>query len=104
MNLIEPPSYTPAQQALFQIQYLHADALRQLADATKRVFATMWHNPEVSRAEMAAALGTNAASAFATHAATVAYLLGRDASLLSPEDYTPPQAYTLHEDGTLTLN
>ena len=103
MNLITPPTLTTAQEALLTMQQLNSEGLRDLAEKTKRAFALFWHNDRASREEMAAAIGTHAGAAFAAHAATVQFLLTQDASLLSPADYTPPQAYTLHNDGSLTL-
>lgn len=103
MNLILLPSLSPAQEALLTMQQLHSEGLAELANKTKRAFDLMWHNERATPAEMAAALGTNAAACFAAHATTVAFILAADASLLAPADYTPPMDYTLNQDGTLTI-
>lgn len=103
MTLIPSSSFSPVQAALASMQALRVDGLQQLADNTRRAFKLMRHNSEASREEMAAALGSNANAAFEEHAATVAFLLAREPGILAPDDYTPPQAYTLNQDGTLTL-
>jgi hypothetical protein len=103
MNLITPLTLTAPQEALLTIQQLNSEGLQELAEKTKRAFALFWHNERATRAEMAAAIGPNAGAAFAAHAATVQFLLSQDASLLSPADYTPPQAYTINQDGTISL-
>lgn len=103
MNLIASSSLTAVQASLASMQALRTDGLQQLADATRRAFRLMWHNPDATPAQMAAALGTNAAAAFARHAATVQFLLSQRPGILAPEDYTPPLAYQLENDGSLTL-
>jgi hypothetical protein len=103
MQLITPPIFTAPQEALLTIQQLNREGLQELAEKCKRAFALFWHNERATREEMAAAIGPNAGTAFAAHAATVQFLLTQDASLLSPADYTPPQAYILNQDGTITL-
>lgn len=103
MQLFTPAALTPAQEALVTMQQLDAEGLETLANKTKRAFDLMWRNDRATPAEMAEALGTNAAACFEAHAATVQFLLSRDPSLLAPEDYTPPVDYTLNQDGSLTI-
>ena len=104
MQLIALPELSPAQHALVRMQNLHRDSLLQLANACRTAFNELWRNPQATPAEMAAALGTNAGACFEAHAATVQFILSRDASLLAPEDYTPPVPYTLHNNGSLTID
>lgn len=104
MNLIAPQTLTPAQEALLTMQQLHSEGLAELANKAKRAFDLLWRNDRATPAEIAAALGPNAGACFAAHAATVQFILSRDASLLAPEDYTPPVPCTLHNDGTLTID
>lgn len=103
LNLIVLPTLTPAQETLLGMQQLNHEALRDLASRTKRAFDLFWRNDRATPQEIAAALGTNAAAVFDTHAATVQFLLGRDPTLLSPEDYTPPLPYQWNADGSMTL-
>lgn len=48
-------------------------------------------------------LGTAAANWFAQHARTVEYLLTSGVEM-DPAEYTPPRAFTIHQDGTITLD
>lgn len=103
MQLFTPTALTPAQEALVTMQQLDAEGLDMLADKTKRAFDLMWHNDRATPAEMAEALGVNAAAAFARHAATVQFLLSQKPGILDAEDYTPPVPYQIENDGSLTL-
>lgn len=103
LNLITLPTLTPAQETLLGMQQLNHETLHDLASRTKRAFDLFWRNDRATPQEIAAALGTNAATVFDAHAATVQFLLARDSTLLSPEDYTPPLPYQWNPDGSMTL-
>lgn len=70
--------------------------------ATVASFREFWHGP-VPPAELLARLGTNAAKAFAAHSSAITFLLANEVSV-HPDDYLPPLAYTIHDNGTVTLN
>jgi len=74
-------------------------ALENLKITAITAFHLLWDNP----AETLAVMGTNAVAAFEQHARTVQYLLASGVEM-KPSDYTPPVAYTAHEDGTITLD
>lgn len=103
MQLISPKALTTAQEALLTMQQLHAEGLAELATKTKRAFDLLWRNDRATPAQIVKALGKNAAACFEAHAATVQFILSQDATLLAPEDYTPPVPYQLEADGSLTL-
>ena len=103
MQLIENPiTIPPAHLALKQAESQAAHALNLLTIACVESFRRLWHNPNVTPAEMLAAMGTNAAAAFEQHARTVQYLLASGVTL-DAADYTPPLAYTINDDGSITL-
>lgn len=103
MTLIAAPSYTPAQEALLTMQALHEQDITDRAEKAVKAFNLFWRNDRATPAEIAAALGTNAENVFERHAATVAELLTLKPGCIAPEDYTPPQAYTFANDGSMTL-
>ena len=65
-------------------------------------FHLLWDDADKRSAKLAV-MGTNAVAAFEQHARTVQYLLASGVEM-DPADYTPPAAYTAHEDGTITLD
>jgi hypothetical protein len=79
----------------------------------KVCFDTLWRNQRegATPAAILAALGTNAklvfqiASENLAHISNCAALIGKArADFISDEDCTPPVAFTIHADGTVTLN
>ena len=70
--------------------------------ATVASFREFWRG-DVPPAELLERLGTNAGKAFAAHRSAVTFLVSNGITL-EPEDYIPPLAYTVHEDGSITLN
>ena len=103
LNLINPPQLTPAEQVLLLMQQTDEEVLSFVAIKAREAFSSFWRNESATPAEIAAALGTNAAAVFARHAATVQYLLTQSPGVLAPEDYTPPIPYRLETDGSLTI-
>ena len=85
------------------MQEVHDLDLADRAEKARKAFNLLWRNEAATPAEIAAALGTNAAAVFARHAATVQYLLTQSPGVLAPEDYTPPIPYRLETDGSLTI-
>jgi hypothetical protein len=55
-----------------------------------------------------AKIGPRALELFQRGGDAVAFVLGahsgRPIASMSPEEYTPPVPYTIHEDGTITIN
>lgn len=105
MNLVPQPTSPPrAEVALKAIQARRDAVLHEYRKATIASFHDLWHNADgIPPAEMLERMGTSAVEAFAEHRATVQYLIARGLAM-EPADYTPPLAYTEHQDGTITLN
>lgn len=100
--IVTPPTPDAALDVALRLDRLRTDGLRQLKENTVVSFNAFWFNPDVTPAQILAKLGTNAVRAFEDHAATVAFLLARGVEM-QPSEYTPPVAYTAHEDGTITM-
>lgn len=103
MNLFTAPTLSPAQHALATMQALHEDALKARARALQEAFNLFWHNDRATPADMAAALGTNAQTAFDLHASEGAALYALAPELFASLNLTPPKAYTFNTDGSLNL-
>lgn len=104
MQLITIPELTPAQSQLATVQDETNNLLNSLREITVRSFRQFWFGP-IPTESLLLALGTNAAAAFNLHATSVAFLAANGYTI--PEsDAIPPivRPYTLHPDGTITLN
>lgn len=103
INTLQLSSLATSEQLhLFDISVKASAALNYLRATTKENFDRVWRNPEHTAAEMVAAMGTRAKINFERHAATIQYLLSMGLNIPSSE-YTPLQAYTVQEDGTIVL-
>jgi hypothetical protein len=113
MALIPPPPPTePIARAAVRSLFdgIHQELVRRAA-AHKSGFALVWRSGTHSAAEFFAEAGTEAglfmqvAGANVAHIAAVAVMIGKTLhDYILPVDYTPPVPYTIHEDGTVTIN
>ena len=106
----EPTAAELAAQSV--IDAVNAELSRRVA-VHKVCFQTIWHNerPGATPAAVLAALGTKAALIFAVsgenvqHITRCAEFVGKTrADFISDADCIPPLAFTVHNDGTVTLN
>lgn len=103
MSYVKNPTVVgEAEARLMQIDQLKATALESLKASTVESFKLLWGKPDQT-AEMLERMGDNAAAGFETHARTVAYLLASGVQM-APSEYVPQGAYTIHKDGTVTLD
>jgi hypothetical protein len=102
MSLITVTQPTPAELLLIAHSERMDQTINAVHMATVESFREFWRG-DVPPAELLARLGTNAAKAFAAHNSAITFLLA-NGIVLDPDDYTPPLAYTIHIDGTITLN
>lgn len=98
-NPTVPQVGEPEVLRMTEIRNAALDNLKLTAVTT---FHLLWDDAD-TRAAKLAVMGTNAVAAFEQHARTVQYLLASGVEM-DPADYTPPAAYTAHEDGTITLD
>jgi len=112
-KLIEPPSSAPSAAKL-----VAQDLVDMVNDEiTRRVmshqigFAKIWRNEKATAAESLAELGTRAALVFAfaseniDHIDRCARMVGKKRSdFIRDEDCIPPLPFTVHADGTVTLD
>jgi hypothetical protein len=103
MSLVTPPIENRAKTIATQIDQSRSFTINQLIRATKQTFKNVWFNPEVTPQEIFNEFGTNASIIFKDHAAAVQCVLTIDPTALDPADYTPPFAYTIKPDGSVTV-
>lgn len=89
-----------------------AAARGNFADLCRKQRATMqaiWFNPDLTPAEAVEALGTNAAKYFIAHGyltgaiMQIAALDNTEEVTVTPDILLPTHAFTLNEDGTVTI-
>jgi hypothetical protein len=104
MNLIEnrPERLLPEYDALARMERTSARAIETLKASTKGTFDAIWNNPKIPPARMLEIMGNRAKKGFIAHAAAIAALRAADVDTSGFD--TPPLAYTIHDNGTITLN
>ena len=103
MNLIQNPTIPSAAEShVARTAQIANQALLNLKSECVETFRRLWYS-DISPQDQLAVMGTNAVAAFTQHANTIMFLLQSGIGM-NPADYTPPLAYTAHEDGTITIN
>jgi hypothetical protein len=71
-------------------------------------FDRLWKSTDATPEQILAKIGPRALELFQRGGDAVAFVLGahngRPIASMSPEEYTPPVPYTVHGDGTITIN
>ncbi len=111
---ITPIEINTAPQAVVAMAKLVDDMkeqLSKLAGTHQALMRKVWYSSDYTPAEAFDALGVRARSVMDSAAANVQYIAAQAAAFgeslgtfLQPQDYTPPVAYTEHEDGTITID
>ena len=108
---VSKPTTTAAQQLADSIVSTLNDELKRRIAVHRQCFDVIWKDTRATPAQILAALGTNAKLVFLTsaenkaHLTHLATLVGKTLDDFLPAEYqTTPQAVTLHDDGTVTLN
>jgi hypothetical protein len=107
----EEPTEPTARTAVRKLFLTPHEELTRRAAIHREGFALVWRSGTHSAAEYFAEAGTDGAlfmeiaGTNVVHIAAVASMIGKTlADYLAPEDYTPPVPYTVHQDGTITIN
>jgi hypothetical protein len=114
MNIIDSNAPAPVVQLAAQTIINNVNAeMDHLVNLHRDSFNSIWRNPSDGATPDAilAALGIHAGLIFALagenldHIARCAQAIGKQRSdFIDDADCTPPAAYTIHPDGTITLN
>lgn len=104
----DTPVEEPAARAAREILQRMASAAADLLGSHQEMYRRLWHSTDATPAEILAEIGTRGEEVFLRGGDVVGFLLGvgtgRPVATMSPAEYTPPGAYTIHSDGTVTLN
>jgi hypothetical protein len=104
MKTIIPETKLTIEERLLKVEESRVNrALNLLLEAMTKSFDAVWENPAKTPAQMIAAQGTAARGNFQDHARTVVYLI--QSGVAVPAKYqSAPRDYTVHDDGTVTLD
>lgn len=100
---------TPAQIAADEIRAAIGELAEKMVSSQKTIFHKLWRpeSPLITQ-DILDALGTDAAQLFELGGVNVQTILqlyaNAEKPVLSPDEYVPLKPYTIHEDGTVTLD
>lgn len=104
------PDETPARRVAVDLLNEVAFEEWRRAGAHRNCFHSFWSHGSATPDEILEAMGTDAARWLAVAGLSVrqvdemARVRGRDVTdVLAPEDFTPPRAFVVHGDGSVTL-
>lgn len=106
-----PPEKTAAEKiADSLIETMNAE-VKHRVEIHKQIFDVVWHDERATPQQILAALGTKAKLLFQVSAANKAHLqtlattVGKTLNDFLPAEYqTPPLPFTIHNDGTVTID
>lgn len=105
---VEAPTEAPDERAAREILQRMTQAGIDFVESHQWCFQRLWNSPEVSPEEILAKIGSRALELFQRGGDGVAFVLGvhngRPIATMAPEEYTPPRPYTVHQDGSITLD
>lgn len=105
---VEVPAEAADERAAREIRQRLTQAGVDFVNAHQWCFERLWHSTDAPPAQILAKLGPLALDIFLRGGDAVAFILGattgRPIASMEPEEYTPPIAYTVHNDGSITLN
>ncbi len=101
------PQPTQAQLLAAAQNHMSLDGrqlLAQMVSVIQRNWSAVWANPNFTPAQYVAQLGTSAAEVFRCAGLLVGCIAAINPTLLDPKYLSAAKAYTVHPDGTVTLN
>ncbi len=106
----KPPDIAPDAAVAIAAEILEdirGSAVAML-DVHQAAFLKLWHNTLATPAEIFAALGSNGLGVLQRGGDMIGFLLGehtgRPIASMTEAEYMPPVAYTVSQNGTVTLN
>jgi hypothetical protein len=108
--VVPPPPAPPIESVASDFLESINSAVGMVSKVHRNSWDTFWHNPTYTPEQLSAALGTRAKRVFEASAANISFLstletLGNHpaGAILTPEYSTPPRAFTINDDGTVTI-
>lgn len=104
----ETPTEDPAELYARQILQTMTSGAESLLSAHQKAYRLLWESPDATPDSILEKLGKRAAEVFVRGGDTVRFLLGADTgrpvATMQPNEYQPPVPYTIHADGTVTID
>lgn len=108
LPIVEVVTEAPDERAAREIRQRVTQAGIDFVNAHQWCFQRLWHSLDATPEQILAKLGTHALDIFQRGGDGVEFVLGvhngRPIASMTPDEYTPPRPYTVHGDGTITIN
>jgi len=105
---VEAPVEAADDRAAREILQRMTQAGVDFVNAHQWCFERLWHSEDATPQQILAKIGPRALELFLRGRDGVDFATGvhngRPIASMEPEEYTPPVAYTVHGDGTITIN
>ena len=105
---VEAPSEPADERAAREILQRMTQAGEDFVNAQQWCFERLWKSPDATPQQILAKIGPRALEVFQRGGDAITFILGvhsgRPIASMEPDEYTPPSAYTVHGDGTITLS
>ena len=105
---VETPTEPADERAAREILQRMTQAGVDFVNSHQWCFHRLWHSTDATPEQILAKIGTRALELFQRGGDGVAFALGvhngRPIATMTPDEYTPPLAYTVHQNGTITIN
>ena len=105
---VEAPSEPADERAAREILQRMTQAGIDFVNAQQWCFQRLWHSPDATPQQILAKIGPRALEVFQRGGDAITFILGvhsgRPIASMTPDEYTPPLAYTVHQNGTITIN
>jgi hypothetical protein len=105
---VEVPTEAADERAAREILQRMTQAGVDFVNSQQWCFDRLWKSTDATPQQILAKIGPRALELFQRGGDAVAFVLGattgRPIASMEPSEYTPPVPYTVHEDGTITIN
>ena len=105
---VETPTEPADERAAREILQRMTQAGVDFVNAQQWCFDRLWKSPDATPQQILAKLGPRAVEVFQRGGDAITFILGvhngRPIATMTPDEYTPPLAYTVHQNGTITIN
>lgn len=105
---VEAPTEAPDERAAREILQRMTQAGVDFVNAQQWCFDRLWKSPDATPQQILAKIGPRALEVFQRGGDAITFILGvhsgRPIARMTPDEYTPPLPYTVHQNGTITLS
>jgi hypothetical protein len=105
---VDAPTEAADERAAREILQRMTQAGVEFINAQQWCFDRLWKSPDATPQQILAKIGPRALEVFQRGGDAITFILGvhsgRPIASMTPDEYTPPLPYTVHQNGTITIN